>query len=198
MIRLHMMNREFEGRSWAVSEMLEDSSFRDSLVFEDSWYFLHYCFFGRDWVCSEDTDTLRTHLYNLAAALFTNFESHTESAMSAGELRLIICELVEICEYVVDYPVCIWTYGDDSSRELLSDCLVTLPDVEKMRSIHNAPACSEASKDRLPYRYSEPKAALKRFRREEAAYNRRKKIAGRKKIKKAEQDVPAKSDRSGG
>ena len=63
MPKLYFMQREFSGRCWAICDMLEDEAFRKSLVFEDSWCFLHYRFFGRDCVCSETSATVQTHLY---------------------------------------------------------------------------------------------------------------------------------------
>ena len=68
MSRLFFMYREFEGLCFALDEAIEGRDVR--LLFEDSWYWLHYRFFNRrDAACSETSSVIRTHLYNLVAML---------------------------------------------------------------------------------------------------------------------------------
>lgn len=102
------MHREFPGHSFAVHEMLEDTEFRGLLTFDDSWYFLHYCVFCQDCVCSETSCAVRTHLYNLASALYRNFDTLTLGEPSRVESTLaIISELVDVSEYSRQFPVCL-------------------------------------------------------------------------------------------
>ena len=180
MTKLYFMHREFSGHSWAVSEMLEDDDFRKSLIFEDSWYFLHYRFFGRDCVCSETSATLQTHLYNLAAVLYRDFEKLVGDDVSRSEHFLsIITELVELAEYSSTFPVCLWGYGDETTREFLDGWLAPLPSPEQMAHVLKLPHMTRHELERIPYRYSEPKLSLKRYRNELADYNRRCKLTAK-------------------
>jgi hypothetical protein len=178
MTKLYFMHREFCGHSWAVFEMLEDDAFRKSLVFEDSWYFLHYRFFGRDCVCSETAATVQTHLYDLASVLYRDFESLVGEDGSRGEhFTAIITELIEICEYSSQFPVCLWTYGDETTRDFLTEWIAPLPSAEQMAHVLNLPHMRRHELERIPYRHSEPKMALKRYRNALADFNRRWKLA---------------------
>ena len=174
------MHREFSGHSWAVSEMLEDEAFCKSLIFEDSWYFLRYRFFGRDCICSETSATVQTHLYNLAAVLYRDLEKLAGEDDSLSEhFQTIITELVAIAEYSSTFPVCLWSYGDGTTGEVLDEWLAPLPSPEQMAHVLKLPHMTQLELERIPYRYSEPKASLKRYRNELADYNRRCKLAAK-------------------
>ncbi len=178
MTTLYFMHREFPGYSFEVSEMLEDPEFRALLPFDDSWYFLHYCFFGRDCVCSETSSAVRTHLYNLVSALYRNFDTLTEGEPQRAERILaIISELVDISEHSREFPVCLWAYGDSSTRDFLTERLASLPSTEQMAHFLNLPHMTRHERDRLLYRHSDEKVSLKRYRDELADYNRRCKLA---------------------
>lgn len=180
MAKLHFMEREFAGHCWAIGDMLEDEVFRKSLVFQDSWYFLHYRFFGRDCVCSETSATVQTHLYDLASVIYRDFESLAgQDGSRAGHYDAIIAELVEICEYSSAFPVCLWAYGDETTREVLAGWLVSLPTPDQMAHVLKLPHMTRHEVERIPYRYSEPKTALKRYRNAMADYNRRRKLAAK-------------------
>lgn len=174
------MDREFSGHSWAVCGMLEDAEFCKSLIFEDSWYFLQYRFFGRDCVCSETSAALQTHLYNLAAVLYRDFEKLAGEDLSRAEnLQTIVTELVEIAEYSSAFPVCLWAYGDETTREFLAEWLAPLPSPEQMAHVLKLPHMTKHEQERIPYRYSEPKASLKRYRNQLADFNRRRKLGAK-------------------
>ncbi len=180
MAKLYFMQRVFEGHSWTISYRLEDQGFRKSLVFEDSWYFLHYCFFRRDSICSETSAAVQTHLYNLASVLYRDFEAlAADHSGGAEQVSGIITELVEICEYSSAFPVCLWIYGDETNQEFLAERLAPLPSPEQMASVLSLPHMTRHDSDRLPYRYSEPEAALKRYRNAQADFNRRRKLAAK-------------------
>jgi hypothetical protein len=180
MAKLYFMHREFSGHSWAVCEMLEDEAFRKSLIFEDSWYFLHYRFFGRDCVCSETSAAVQTHLYSLAAVLYRDFEALVRDDTSRSErLLTIIAELVELAEYSATFPVCLWAYGDETTREFLGGWLAPMPSPEQMAHVLKLPHMRQHELERTPYRYSEPKLSLKRYRNELADYNRRCKLTAK-------------------
>ena len=160
--------------------MLEDEAFRKSLVFEDSWYFLHYRFFDRDCVCSETSATVRTHLYNLASVLYRDFESLVGGDSSEAEqMTSIIAEIVEICEYSESFPVCLWAYGDESTADFLAEWLAPLPPLEQMAHVLKLPHMTQHELERMPYRHSEPKLALKRYRKALADFNLRRKLAAK-------------------
>jgi hypothetical protein len=180
MPKLYFMHREFSGHCWAICDMLENEEFRKSLVFHDSWYFLHYQFFGRDCVCSETSATVQTHLYNLASVLYRDFESLSgEDGSWAEHYTTIITELVEICEYSSAFPVCLWAYGDQTTRDFLAESLAPMPSPEQMAHVLMLPHMTRHELARVPYRYSEPKLALKRYRNALADFNRRRKLAAK-------------------
>lgn len=180
MNKLYFMDGKFEGHSWVISEWLENEAFRESLIFDDSWYFLRYRFFGRDCICSETSATVRTHLYNLVAVLYRDFETLTGcDSGEADALQRAIDELVEIVEFGADFPVCLWAFGDETTREILSKWLEPLPPPEQMAHVLKLPHLQRHELERLPYRYSEPKTSLKRYRKQLADYNRRRKHAAK-------------------
>ncbi len=177
---LYFMRREFPGHSFEVSEMLEDTEFRALLTFDDSWYFLHYCFFGRDCVCSETSSAVRTHLYNLASALYRHFDMLTKGEpQRARRILDIIGELVDISEHSREFPVCLWAYGDTSTRDLLTERLALLPSTKQMEHFLKLPHMTRHERDRLLYRYSDDKISLKRYKNEMADYNRRCKLTAK-------------------
>ena len=178
MTKLYFMHREFSGHSWSVCEMLEDDAFRNSLAFGDSWYFLRYRFFGRDCVCSETSATVQTHLYDLAAVLYRDFESLVGEDGSRTEHYIdIITELITICEYSSTFPVCLWAYGDETTRDFLAEWLAPLPSPEQMAHVLKLPHMTRHELERIPFRHSEPKMALKRYRNALADFNHRRKLA---------------------
>ncbi|MDB6132951.1 MAG: hypothetical protein JWM59_1194 [Verrucomicrobiales bacterium] len=180
MTKLHFMHRSFSGHCWDICNMLEDEKFRKSLVFEDSWYFLHHQFFCRDGICSETSATVQTHLYNLASVLYRDFESWTvDGPHEVERYTAIITELVEVAEYSSSFPVSLWSFGDETTREFLDERLAPLPSSEQISHFLKLPHMTRHELERIPYRYSEPKLALKRYRNELAAFNRRRKLAAK-------------------
>jgi hypothetical protein len=180
MAKLYFMKREFSGRCWEICDMLEDEAFRKSLVFEDSWYFLHYRFFGRDCICSETSATVQTHLYDLASVIYRDFESLAgEDGSASQRLTAIIAELVEICEYSSAFPVCLWAYGDETTQDFLAEWLAPLPTPDQMAHVLKLPHMTRHELERIPYRHSEPKTAFKRYKNALADYNRRRKLAAK-------------------
>jgi len=180
MIKLYFMEREFTGDCWAICNKLEEEVFRNSLIFDDSWYFLHYRFFRKDCICSETSATVQTHLYNLASVIYRDFESLAgEDGSGTEHYTAIIEELVEICEYSSRFPVCLWAYGDETTREFLAEWLSQLPTPDQMAHVLKLPHMTRHELERIPYRHSEPQAALKRYRTAMADYNRRCKLAAK-------------------
>lgn len=180
MPKLFFMHREFTGHTYKVSEMLENESFRSMDVFEQSWWFLKYCFIGCDCICSETSSAVRTHLYNLAAGIYRNYESILEKEpVINGVLDEVISEAVAVAEYSVAFPICLWTYGDDTSRDFLNEWLAPMPTPEQAAHILSLPHMHRHERERLPYRCDADKVALKRFRNEQADFNRRRKHAAK-------------------
>src|SRR5262245_2583839 len=107
---LHFMQREFKGLCLGLDEAIESKEVQ--LLFEDSWYWLHYRFFNcRDCICSETSSAVRTHLYNLAACLYRSFDViRTKVARTDAEILAIISELVEIAEYSRSFPISVWIH----------------------------------------------------------------------------------------
>ncbi|GAA5497211.1 hypothetical protein Rhal01_03404 [Rubritalea halochordaticola] len=174
------MNREFEGLCIGLHDVIESPKVR--LLFDDSWYWLHYEFFQcRDYICSEQASVVRTHLLNLAAMLYRGFEELPEKFSTDDDKTLrIIAELVEIAEYAEDFPVCLWIYGDETSKETLSEACERLPSVEQLEFLMSLPHSRRRERERLSYAHDEPRVALKRYRNELAAFNKRAKLAGKK------------------
>jgi hypothetical protein len=180
MAKLYFMYREFSGHCLDVCDMLVEASFRNSLVFEDSWYYLQHEFFGRDCVRSETSATVQTHLYNLASVLYRDFESFArDDPFQDKRYTVIISELVEVAEYSASFPVCLWAFGDETTRDFLNERLASLPSPEQMTHFMTLPHMIRHEFERQHYRYSEPKPALKRYRNALAAFNRRRKLAAK-------------------
>jgi hypothetical protein len=184
MAKLYFMNREFAGLCLGLDEAIENGEIR--LLFEDSWYWLHYQFFNcRDSLCSETSSAVRTHLYNLAAMLYRSFESLSERTFNEISLRAIIEEVVEIAEYSREFSVCLWVHGDKISQCFLHEKLSALPTDGQMQIFLQLPHFLRWETERLPYRFNEEKPALARYRREFAAYNKRIKLAHKEKQREA-------------
>jgi hypothetical protein len=147
------------------------------LLFEDSWYWLHYRFFNcRDCVCSETSSAVRTHLYNLAACLYRSFDViRPKVARTDAEILAIISELVEIAEYSRSFPISVWIHGDGTSKAFLDETLAGLPSTEQIERLASLPHFRRLEMERLPYAHNADTVALKRFRNEEAAFNKRQK-----------------------
>ena len=201
MAHLYFMDREFAGKCLVLDTAIESANVR--LLFEDSWYWLHYEFFGcRDAIASESTAALRTHLHNLVALIYRGFDKFLkESRLTEEELHAIIRELLEIVEYSRSFEIALWTYGDTSSREELHDEIERLPTNDEIVHLMNLPHLRRTERERLHYRFVDETVALKRYRREHADYNKRSKLEKRTTQNgpnRAEQAVPPKSDRAGG
>src|SRR5215207_2317799 len=124
---LHFMQREFKGLCLGLDEAIDSQKVQ--LLFEDSWYWLHYRFFNcRDAICSETSSAVRTHLYNLAACLYRSFDLLPEKAgCTEADISAIISEVVDIAEYSRGFPISIWIYGDETSKSFLDERLAALP-----------------------------------------------------------------------
>lgn len=184
------MHKEFPGHSFALEQSIETREIR--LLFEDSWYWLHYCFFNcRDSILSENSPALRTHLYNLAACLYRSYEEFKASPFVDSEnLDLMISELVEIAEYSRSFPICIWSYGDSISAEAVLQTIKALPGDDQIGKLLSLPHFSRLERERLHYQYLSEESALKRFRTELGNFNKRKKDE-RKNQQRAGQDGAA-------
>ena len=173
------MNREFEGIFLPLDNAIENKEVR--LLFQDSWYWLHYRFFNcRDTVCTENSTTLRAHLYNLCAMLYQGFEELTdESKDHESQMNSTIHELVSIAEYSNEFPVCLWIHGDNESKLFLEEKLAALPPIEHIQAVLDLPHIQRMESEVLGYAKADEKAALKRFRNEQATFNKRRKAASR-------------------
>ena len=173
MPRLYFMNREFEGLCIGLHEAIEGQDVR--LLFGDSWYWLHYEFFQcRDHICSEQSSAFRTHLFNLAAMLYRGFEELPDEFSANDDRTLrVVAELVEIAEYAESFPVCLWVYGDETSKQELSEACAKLPSAEQTEFLMSLPHSQRRERERLSYAHDEPRVALKRYRNELAAFNKR-------------------------
>ena len=177
MARFYFMDHEFSGAYFtALDEAVEECEIR--LLFGDSWYWLHYCFFGRDALGSEESDALRTHLLNLVAMLYKHHDQVLEKLrMEAVALEGVIAELLAIVEASKSYPISLWTYGDETCKEWLEEKRAELPTAEQMGKFLDLPHFQRTRRERLHYRYIDEKMALKRYRNELADFNRRRKLA---------------------
>jgi hypothetical protein len=196
MPRLYFMHREFAGRCLALDEAIENHDVQ--LLFDDSWYWLHYRFFNcRDVIASESSAAVRTHLYNLAAMIYRGFDELIGTCgLSEDDLQSLIKETIEVAEYSREFPISLWIYGDKTSKELLDEWLAPLPPKEQIEQLLKLPHFERMEAERLNYRFISEEQALKRFRNELAEFNKRNKRkvknAQRQKTK-AEQDIDPKS-----
>jgi len=90
-------------------------------------------------------------------------------------LHKIIDEVIEIAEYSRSFPICLWIHGDATSQAFLDKRRAPLPSSEEIEHLMNLPHYKQLESDRLPYCHDTEKLALKRYRRELAAFNKRKK-----------------------
>jgi hypothetical protein len=176
MATLYFMNREFEGRCLDLDEAVESREIR--LLFEDSWYWLHYRFFNcRDALCSETSAALRTHVYNLVAMLCKTRESlPAKLHRSDEEIGAIIAELVEIAECSRAFPISLWIHGDEASKAFLDEKIAGLPPADQIERLMELPHLWRLEQERLPYAHVSDQLALARYRKEWAAYNKRRKL----------------------
>ncbi len=185
------MHREFAGRFLALDEAIEAREVR--LLFEDSWYWLHYRFFNcRDAIASDSSSAVRTHLYNLAAMIYKGFDDFLGTCgLSEEDLQGLIKEIVEISEYSREFPISLWTFGDETSRAFLQEWLLPLPPTEQIEHLLKLPHFQRMDTERLSYGFISEEQALKRFRNERASFNKRSKLKvknnQRKNNKEAEQ-----------
>jgi hypothetical protein len=172
---LHFMQKKFKGLCLGLDEAIE--SHEVQLLFEDSWYWLHYRFFNcRDAICSETSSAVRTHLYNLAACLYRSFDLIPEkTGRTEADILAIISEVVEIAEYSRGFPISVWIHGDDTSKAFLDETLAGLPSTEQIERLTSLPHFRRQEMERLPYAHNADTVALKRYRNEEAAFNKRQK-----------------------
>ena len=179
MTKLYFMNRAFEGTSFPLDQAIEDRDIQ--LLFADSWYWLHYCFFNcRDMIGSDTSSALRTHLFNFAAMLYRSFEVLPEKLHRPEmDVAVLIAELNEIAEYSRAFPISLWIYGDDTSETFLKERVAALPTNEQIERLMELPHFLRTERERLSYRHDGEKVALKRVRNEEAAYNKRRKLAAK-------------------
>lgn len=121
------MERQFQGKCLKLDEAIGGHEVR--LLFEDSWYRLHYRFFNcRNQICSETSVVVRTHLYNLAAALYRSYEILPELARKTEpDITAITTEVLEIAGYYRGFPLSLWISGDETSRESLAEKIAQLP-----------------------------------------------------------------------
>jgi hypothetical protein len=186
------MHREFEGRFLALDEAIESREVQ--LLFEDSWYWLHYRFFNcRDTIASESSAAIRTHLYNLAAMIYRGFDDLIESSsLSELDLHALIKELIDVAEYSREFPISLWIYGDKTSKDFLNEWLSPLPSKEKIEQLMKLPHFERMEFERLHYRFVSEEQAIKRYRNELGDFNRRAKLKAKdvqRQKQKAEQDV---------
>lgn len=171
------MDREFEGVCLTLDELMETDSIR--LLFGDSWYWLHYRFFNcRDHVLSERSSTIRTHLYNLIAALYQNRRDEPGSIkLDQSDCQAATDELLQIAEYSREFPICLWCHGDTTTKEWFrSEWLDRLPPPEQVSFFQSLPHIERLESERLPYAHNSEKLALKRYRKELASFNKHQKI----------------------
>jgi hypothetical protein len=175
MTALYFMHKKFEGHCFALDEPIESRDIQ--LLFKDSWYWLHYRFFNcRDRILSESPTAVQTHLYNLAASLYASYEKlEGESWGKDQKIDLIIGEAVDIAEYAKEFAVCVWTYGDSLSEELLKERLSGLPSEAATRRLLTLPHLERLESERLSYGFIAEGLAEKRYRRELGNFNKRKK-----------------------
>ena len=177
MAKLYFMDHEFEAEWFTrLDDAIEGGKVK--MLFGDSWYWYHYSFFGRDSVCSEESDALRTHLLNLVALLYRHHEEVLQNLGLAAEyLQRVIDDMLRMVELSRESSACLWIYGDETCKEWLAESRACLPSEAQMKAFIELPHHQRSRKERLHYRYIDDKAALKRYRNELAAFNKRKKNA---------------------
>ena len=177
MPQLYFMDHVFDGSYFtALDEAIEFHNI--PLLFADSWYWLHYCFFGRDCISSEDSEALRTHLLNLVAMFYKHHDEVLEKlGWDEAAFEKTGQELLAIVEASRAYPISLWIYGDETSRDFLNERRSQLPSTEQMEQLLALPHFFRSQRERLHYRHINDKMALARYRNELAEFNRRRKLA---------------------
>jgi len=106
--------------------------------------------------------------------LYRGFEELPDEFSANDDRTLrVIAELVEIAEYAESFPVCLWVYGDETSKQELSEACAKLPSAEQTEFLMSLPHSQRRERERLSYAHDEPRVALKRYRNELAAFNKR-------------------------
>ena len=178
MAKLYFMHREFEGLYLQWDSRIESEEFH--LLFYDSWYWMHYCFFNcRDCISSEQSSAIRSNLYNTAALLMQNVEKLCGDEERVEHVFAVVAELLEISEYSKAFPICLWIFGDDTSKSFLDEWIQKLPPSLQIEALMQLPHFLRIERERLPYMSFCEEAALKRYRNEVAAYNKRNKQSHR-------------------
>ena len=145
------------------------------LLYSDSWLWLHYNFFNsRDGFACETSTVVRTHLYNLVASLYKQFENLCkECRLSEAGLKSAIDELIKVAEHSRTFPISYWTYGDEISRSRLEERFSGLPSAQQIERLLGIPCFLRMQYERLPYCHDNENAAIIRLRTEEEAYKKR-------------------------
>src|SRR5690606_2004008 len=148
------------------------------LLFEDSWYWLHYRFFGcRDFIASESSAAIRTHLYNLVAMIYRGFDEFISATrLSSEAIHALIKEVVEIAEYARQLPIWLRIYRDETSKDLLDERISPLPSIEQIEYLMNLHHFRRMETERYHYRFISEELAVSRYRNELAAFNKRRKL----------------------
>lgn len=173
MAKLYFLDREFEGISMVLDEALERGDTAEiKLLFFDSWYWLHYRFFNcRDGFACETSSVVRTHLFNLVAALYQQFEAlPSKLRLAEDEIQTMINELVDIAESAKTFPISYWTYGDELSRTRLRERFSGLPSAAQIERLLELPCFNRMQYERLPYCFDSEEAAFARYQQEKLVF----------------------------
>ena len=181
MAKLYFLNQEFDGVSMWLDELIEGDGADGigpkgvRLLYYDSWYWLHYRFFNcRDAFATEMSTAVRTHLYNLVAALYGQFENLCkECHLNDAHLKNMIDELIKIAEHSRTFPISYWTYGDELSRSRLEERFSGLPSSQQIERLLEIPCFRRMQDERVPYCYDNENMANARYLKEEEAYKKR-------------------------
>jgi hypothetical protein len=181
MAKLYFLNQEFEGASMWLDGLIEGDGEKGvgtkgiRLLYFDSWRWLHYNFFNcRDAFATETSTVVRTHLYNLVAALYGQFENLCkECHLKDAHLKNMIDELIEIANYSRTFPVSYWTYGDELSKSRLEERFSDLPSSQQIQRLLEMPCFMRMQYERMPYCYDNEEMANMRYCKEEQAYKKR-------------------------
>ncbi|MFC5049056.1 hypothetical protein ACFPK9_15870 [Rubritalea spongiae] len=112
--------------------------------------------------------------------LYRHFNTLSEEEPEAQvELTTTIEELIAIAEYSAEFPICLWIYGDAESKAFMNEKLSELPPMEHIQSIINLPHIKRLESEALGYAKADEKLALKRFRKEQASFNKQRKNSQR-------------------
>ncbi|GEP45550.1 hypothetical protein [Brevifollis gellanilyticus] len=194
MPQLYFMDHVFDGGYFTkLDEAIESDEVR--LLFPDSWYWLHYCFFGRECICSEQSESLRGHLLNLVAMFYKHHDEVLEKLeWDEAAFEKVAQELLAIVEASRAYPISLWIYGDETSRDFLNEWRSKLPPSEQIQQLFELPHFTRMNKERLGYHGTDDKIALARYRNELANFNRRKKLAHKNRQREASNNAKEPAD----